>query len=88
MQEPEFCKKNIWVLSNIWVLGEPEFCPKRLKKACFMSGFFFSPFGPKLSSIKTQFLAKTQIKNFLKLSFSENYSKKISSALLMKIVTD
>ena len=32
MQEPEFCKKNIWVLPNIWVLGEPEFCSKRSKK--------------------------------------------------------
>ena len=42
-------------------------------------GFFFSPLGPKLSPIKTQFLAKAQIKKFLKLSFSENESKKISS---------
>ena len=38
---------------------------------------FFSPFGPKLSSIKTQFFAKTQIKNSLKLSFSERKQENI-----------
>ena len=37
MQEPEFCKKNIWVLPNIWVLGEPEFCSKRSKKPLLYS---------------------------------------------------
>ena len=84
-----FCKQAIcYYLLFIYYLLAPNYSPVVVfyhPGSVNVSRLFFSPFGPKLSSIKTQFLAKTQIKNFLKLSFSENESKKISYALLNEI---